>query len=177
MGVRISLVRSLDRERRVSTNQRYHTFRKIGPCLHQTVWPLSLPPLLTSLAPESSAGLCLSPFFAGSIWGLQNRIQGFHGRIGSFPHEICPGGILSQRPASRDAAWGRPGAPQLLAKPVAPRRGSRHHLVHGPTTTGARFLRRLSSTTLFYVLASLGCKMCPLFRSSVGACFLLPKTL
>jgi len=29
------LVRSLDRERRVSTNRRYHTYRKIGPSLHQ----------------------------------------------------------------------------------------------------------------------------------------------
>ena len=29
------LVRSLDRERRVSTNRRYRTYRKIGPCLHQ----------------------------------------------------------------------------------------------------------------------------------------------
>ena len=28
------LVRSLDRERRVSTNRRYRTYRKIGPCLH-----------------------------------------------------------------------------------------------------------------------------------------------
>ena len=29
------LVRTLDCERRVSTNRRYHTFRKIGPSLHQ----------------------------------------------------------------------------------------------------------------------------------------------
>ena len=29
------LVRSLDCERRVSTNRRYHTFQKIGPNLHQ----------------------------------------------------------------------------------------------------------------------------------------------
>ena len=33
------LVRSLDRERRVSTNRRYHTFRKIGPSLHQSPAP------------------------------------------------------------------------------------------------------------------------------------------
>ena len=40
-----------------------------------------------------------------------------------------------------------------------------------PTTTGARFLRRLSSTTLFCVMAGRGCKMSHLSRSSVGACF------
>ena len=32
------LVRSLDRERRVSTNRRYHTFWKIGPSLHHVGW-------------------------------------------------------------------------------------------------------------------------------------------
>jgi hypothetical protein len=39
------LVRSLDRERRVSTNRRYHTYRKIGPYLHQLVIRVSGIPL------------------------------------------------------------------------------------------------------------------------------------
>ena len=37
------LVRSLDHERRVSANRRYHTFRKIGPSPHQVVSETLLP--------------------------------------------------------------------------------------------------------------------------------------
>ena len=37
------LVRSLNRERRVSTNRRYRTYQKIGPCLHQVVSESLLP--------------------------------------------------------------------------------------------------------------------------------------
>ena len=59
-GSELVLVRSLDRERRVSTNQSYHTFWKIRPSLHQVVSETLLPVRYNFVSPLYCYCFCIT---------------------------------------------------------------------------------------------------------------------